>query len=113
MIKKPLAFLASLSMGVFFCYWKIYLPLEAARNHSESIRYSASGQVIGPALVVAALMLLFTPKGYDWRKGMAPFIRENKWHTLYNIISITVFILTLIGVHLWFNHTLNQLGYSS
>ena len=113
-MKKPVLFsILSLCIGVIFCYWQIYLPLEAARNHSETINYSYKGVIIGPLGILVALIGLFAPKLFTSIPGTAPTPRENKIQSIYSVIFMIVVILTIFGVSYWFKHALSQLGYTN
>ena len=105
--------LIALVMSALLIYWWIFTPLQAIRNHEESIQLSFAGAMCAFIFLIFGMILMIS--GPYFAKALFPLPGDEneakKENTLYILSAILV--LSSLVFFFCFKYYLSTLGYSS
>lgn len=91
--------------GIGFCYWQIWLPLQAARQHAPEVSYESKGQFLGVICTLLGITKLAFGDKLDWQNQN--FRRDWRYW-----VMVVAGVGLAIGMDVWMKNELGKYGYS-
>lgn len=106
--RKRSAAIIFVLLGLAIAWLQIYLPIADASHHKPEIRYSFKRMLLGPLMLLAGIMLFFSP-----RDAGLNAMRVNIKHKKYRWILAVIYVLLMIGGFYLFKRVISSYGYAN